>query len=164
MDADRIQRSLRRMAFNVAETYYHSTSIHLIGINEIGCQIARILLSQVERLVPCPCHFGALQISSTSAWQSVDASLVINQAQGATILLIDDVVFTGKTLQRAVHYLLSVAEPEQLACMALIDRGHRHYPIELRFVGMHWPTKLNEYVQVLWELEDASRQVVLYYD
>lgn len=164
MDAARIQRSLRRMAFNIAETYYHSTSIHLIGINEIGCHIARILLSHVEHLVPCPCQFGALPISSTTPTQPVEASLAINQTQGATILLIDDVVFTGKTLQKAVHYLMSVAEPQQLACLALIDRGHRHYPVELRFVGIHWPTKLNEYVHVLWDKEDASHKVVLYYD
>jgi len=164
MDASRIQRSLRRMAYSIAETYFSSTRLYLIGINDTGCEIARILFEQIQPLVPCECHLGALSIPDPLSKPNGVSSLDPQRLEGATIVLVDDVVFTGKTLQTAVHQILSLTEPKHLCCSALIDRGHRSYPMELRFVGMHWPTKLNEHVQVLWDEHAHTGQVLLYYD
>jgi len=164
MDASRIQRSIRRMAYSIAETYFSSTGIYIIGINDIGCEIGKILYDQVKSLVPCSCHLGSLSIPNHTQHSPEASSLNPMLIEGATVLLVDDVVFTGKTLQKAVHQILSLSEPKHLSCMALIDRGHRRFPIELTFVGLHWPTKLNEHVQVSWDERSPSSQVLLYYD
>ncbi len=159
MDADRIQRSIRRMSFNLAEEFYQN-KIVLLGINDRGFSVASRMHHVLASILPYSCEIARLVLDK-------DAPIIddpdVNFDQ-KTVIIVDDVIFSGRTMQQAVTLLMQASQPAILRCVALVDRGHRKYPVEPQFWGLVCPTKLMEHVHVDLIPDADSDQVILFQD
>lgn len=156
MDSERIQRSLKRMAIEVWEKLDKDQGLIVVGLNERGFATAQLF-----------CEF-LITLHSESNIELVEydvKNLTHNKALPECtekfVLIIDDVIFSGKTMFEAVSAIISAGEPERIEVLTLLDRGHRKYPIKSNITGMSIPTKLGEHVEVMLSKEKPG-QVVLF--
>lgn len=147
MNTDRIQRSLSRMAYQIAEDNREDAEILIIGIKQRGRAVAKAISSQLADLAEKDVTLLSLQ--------EKDGRKLAFSASGDTlkktysyIILVDDVIFTGQTMLDAVKKTLDIFSPRVLRTAVLVDRGHRKMPVGATFSGINLPTKLNEHVQV----------------
>ncbi len=157
MDADRIQRSIRRMAYNLAEEY-HGSHLLLIGINTRGDALASRLHDVLNPILPHGCKHAQIVIEGDKIRTSADT----DGYDGKAVIIVDDVIFSGRTMQQAVAHIIRNGKPDVVRCVALVDRGHRKFPVEPQFNGLTCPTKLKEHVHVDLIPEADIDQVVLY--
>jgi len=156
MSAKRMERTLKRIAYQVFEHTGYDSEIILLGIDERGFGLARRLSEYLAEIIKSPVKSYKLGINDKQ-----DDSENISTLDGKNVVLVDDVIFTGRTIYQAFHKLFDNGEPSRLMLAVLIDRGHRTYPVEAQYVGLRIPSKLNEHVTVkLAELEQPD-QVVL---
>lgn len=156
MSATRMQRTLKRMACQVYEHTGRSSGLVLLGIDQRGHSLAGRLKSYLGEITE-----NTIQSCKLSINDSDDSSDEFPDLSDQNVVLVDDVIFTGRTVYHALHKLFGRGEPRSLTLAVLIDRGHRAYPVEAQYVGLHIPSKLNEHVTVmLSELEQAD-QVLL---
>ena len=160
MSQHRITRSLQRMAFEILEVA-GDRSIMLIGINIRGYAVAVMLRDFLQNV-----HSEATELVQMDANKVVatvpDATTVdtipIN-TNGSVLVFVDDVIFSGLTIYRAMLRTQNLQEAENVLVAALVDRGHRRIPIRADVTGMHVPTKLNEHIQL--QLRDDKPYEVL---
>ena len=150
MSQHRITRSLQRMAFEILEVA-GDRSIMLIGINIRGYAVAVMLRDFLQNV-----HSGATELVQMDA-NKVD-TIPIN-TNGSVLVFVDDVIFSGLTIYRAMLRTQNLQEAENVLVAALVDRGHRRIPIRADVTGMHVPTKLNEHIQL--QLRDDKPYEVL---
>lgn len=151
-----MQRTLNRIAYQVFEHTGYESDIVLIGIDERGYSLARRLSEYLSGIIKNPISSFKLGINDKQ-----DDSDKFSTLDGKNVVLVDDVIFTGRTIYQALHKLFDRGEPSRLMLAVLIDRGHRTYPVEAQYVGLRIPSKLNEHVAVkLAELKQPD-QVVL---
>lgn len=151
MSQHRITRSLQRMAFEILEVA-GDHSIVLIGINIRGYAVAVMLRDFLQNV-----HSGATELVQMDA-NKVD-TIPIN-TNGSVLVYVDDVIFSGLTIYRAMLRTQNLQEAENVLVAALVDRGHRRIPIRADVTGMHVPTKLNEHIQLQLR-EDKPYEVLL---
>lgn len=157
MDADRIQRSIRRMAYNLAEEY-HGIPLLLLGINTRGNAVASRLHEVLKPIMPLGCEYMQIVVD----YESVNINGPEVDFDGKAVIIVDDVIFSGRTMQYAVSHVMQNGSPDVVRCVALVDRGHRKFPVEPQFKGLTCPTKLKEHVHVDLIPEAGIDQVVLY--
>ena len=160
MSQHRITRSLQRMAFEILEVA-GDHPIVLIGINIRGYAVAVMLRDFLQNV-----HSGATELVHMDAnivdVAIPDASTVDTipiKTNGSVLVFVDDVIFSGLTIYRAMLRTQNLQEAENVLVAALIDRGHRRIPIRADVTGMHVPTKLNEHIQL--QLRDEKPFEVL---
>lgn len=160
MSSDRIKRSINRMAYQIAEDNRDEATILVVGIKQRGGAVAKALKEPLESLSKNGVAFAGLIETDDSALQFEEEK--INRLQGHFnyIILVDDVIFSGKTMLAAIQQTLGEFNPNLLRTAVLVDRGHRVRPINATFCGMELPTKLDEHVQVKIE-KDTPESVVL---
>ncbi len=159
MDAERIQRSIRRMAFNIAEDFHHN-AIVLLGINDRGFAVASRMHHILASTLSNGCELARIVLDGDVPTID-DPDIDFNHK---TIIVVDDVVFSGRTMQQAVAFVIQSATPDIVRCVALVDRGHRKFPVEPQFRGLVCPTKLMEHVHVDLIPDADIDQVVLHQD
>jgi len=140
MSHDRIRRSVERMAYQIAEDHPGETPILIAGIKTRGFAVARLLKGYLEHITASPIH-----IFSVSNPENNSNGL---RDEYEYIALVDDVIFSGRTMFKASNKILGQFTPEFLRTVVLVDRGHRLLPVEATFTGLNLPTKLNEHVQL----------------
>ncbi len=153
MDQDRIKRSLNRIAHQIREDNRKDRDIELLGINERGYAIASMLKQYLAELTGT--EVGCFQLLIEEG-EGIKGKPVLKENY---VLLVDDVIFSGATLFKALNAISKVKLPEELHTAVLVDRGHRKFPVFAKFVGMDLPTKLDEHVSV--ELEKGLASQVL---
>lgn len=143
MDAGRIQRSLKRIAYQISEDNRNTKELVILGINERGYAVAGLLQQYLTKLSgqEIACHQLQIENGCTDIG---DLSL-----ENKYVLLVDDVIFSGTTMFRALNLISEKCIPEEVHTATLIDRGHRKFPVFAQFVGMELPTKLDEHVRVV---------------
>ncbi len=166
LTADGVSRSLRRISHEILERNASNLdSLALIGVLTRGAPLARRIsenLKQFERLeVPV----GSLDITLhrddlESPEPEVRESHVPFDVEGKTVILVDDVLFTGRTARAAMDALLELGRPAAVRLAILVDRGHRELPIRADYVGKNMPTSLGERVLVKLEETDGEDGVV----
>lgn len=168
MNAEEISRTLDRLAYQIIEKRGTSSDLALIGIQRRGADIAsrltRILKEKLGRSVPC----GALDIAlyrddwtSVGVRPSVGPTTIDFQIQGRDIILIDDVLFTTRTIRAALDALLDFGRPRRVELLVLIDRGHHELPIHADYIGRSVNTSRTEHVDVLVSERDGRDEVRL---
>jgi len=157
MDASRMSRSIRRIAFNIVEEFT-SGNLFILGINDRGFSLAERLQKEINSIPKAKCHSARIEVSESGTVHFPDSI----QLDGSYVVVVDDVMFSGKTMQQAVSYVMLTFKPEIISVASLIDRGHRKYPLEPRFVGMTCPTKLSEHVHVFIQPDSDHDAVILY--
>jgi pyrimidine operon attenuation protein / uracil phosphoribosyltransferase len=163
MDADEIARALRRIAGEVTERNRGAEALCLVGVRRGGVPLAyrlRVLLRELEgRDVPV----GTVDINlyrddlgASRAAPVVGRSDIHFELDGRVVLLVDDVLYTGRTVRAAIDALMDYGRPRAVQLCALIDRGHRELPIAADFVGRVVSTARGERVDVVLDAEDGS--------
>jgi pyrimidine operon attenuation protein / uracil phosphoribosyltransferase len=170
MDAQAIQRAVMRIAHEVLERN-KSESLALVGIRSRGEHIARRLQVALQAIEPGAGDIptGAIDITlyrddldrglQTPAVQATDVDFPIDGQRH--ILLVDDVLFTGRTIRAAMDALVDFGRPRSIQLVVLVDRGHRELPIRPDYVGKNLPTAVSERVSVRLAEADGVDEVVL---
>ena len=161
LDATAIERALRRIAHEIIERNPDLGSIVLAGIPSRGVEIASRLADIIESLGKVRVATGAIDVSmhrddvgTRAELPRVQASSLPLPLENKTVLIIDDVLFTGRTARAAMDALGSFGRPARIQLAALIDRGHRELPIRADYVGKNLPTAPGE--QVSLRLQDVD--------
>ena len=154
LNADAIQRRLTRIAHEIAEANADSKSVGLIGIQRGGVHLARRLAGLLTGIWGHDAPAGVLDVSmhrddiGQRGIVSVQPTEVPFDVEGKTIVLVDDVLFNGRTVRAALDAVHHLGRPQRIQLAVLVDRGHRELPVKPDFVGKNIPTALDERIQV----------------
>lgn len=165
-EAEDIQRTLKRLAHELLEYNQGSADLVLMGILTRGKPIAERLGKLVEEFEGKPVPVGYLDITlyrddTGQTFKSTSESLVPVDVSGKTVILVDDVLFSGRSIRAALDAINAYGRPASVQLLVLLDRGHRELPIRPDFVGKNIPTSKEERVQVRLEEVDGLDQVIL---
>ncbi len=168
MSSSEIDRTLVRLAHEILERTRDLTQLVFIGIRRRGVPLARRLARKIEDLEHRAIPVGSLDIQlyrddlSTVASQPVVSATDISfPVTGKDVILMDDVLYTGRTVRAALDALFDHGRPSRVQLLVLIDRGHRELPIEARYVGRLVPTSSNEIVEVKFQEIDGLEKVMM---
>ena len=168
MDAGRMARTLARIAHEIAERHPDMKGLALVGVRSRGVPLARRLARRLEEATGNTPPVGALDITlyrddfTTIAAQPITRGTDIPFSIDArTVVLVDDVLFTGRTVRAALDQLIDFGRPARIELAVLVDRGHRELPIRADYAGKTMTTAHEEVVQVLLEEEDGRDAVLL---
>jgi pyrimidine operon attenuation protein/uracil phosphoribosyltransferase len=157
MDADRMGRSLARIAHEILERNRGVEELALIGIRTRGVPLAKRLAQTIREINKHDVPTGALDITlyrDDLMRHAVGAQPVIRKTEipfsidDTRILLVDDVLYTGRTIRAALDALIEFGRPKSIQLVVLVDRGHRELPIKADYVGKNLPTSPSQSVQV----------------
>jgi pyrimidine operon attenuation protein/uracil phosphoribosyltransferase len=155
LDAVAIDRALRRIAHEIIEANPDLDAVILAGIPSRGVEIAQRLALLIESLGQKRVGFGAIDVSmhrddvgTRRDLPRVQASTLPLPLEGKTVIIVDDVLFTGRTVRAAMDAIGSFGRPARIQLAALIDRGHRELPIRADYVGKNLPTAPGEEVRL----------------
>ena len=167
LDAAAIQRTLTRIAHEIAERNEQGAEVVLIGIplggDHLAARLAKILAGIWNHAVPVgildtTMHRDDLDQRIAPTVHPTDIPFDVN---GKTVVLVDDVLFSGRTTRAAMDALNDFGRPQKIQLAVLIDRGHRELPIKADFVGKNVPTSLDEKISLLLTEADATQDEVV---
>jgi pyrimidine operon attenuation protein/uracil phosphoribosyltransferase len=170
LERDDLRRTLRRIAHEIAEANPEPEGLAIVGIHTRGAVLARRLHVLVGELTEAETPIGDLDISfyrddvgakTPAAQPVVHASHIDFDLAGRTVVLVDDVLFTGRTVRAAVDALFDYGRPQRVQLAVLCDRGHRELPIRPDYVGKNLPTARSERVNVRLEETDEVDRVTI---
>jgi pyrimidine operon attenuation protein/uracil phosphoribosyltransferase len=168
MDADRMGRTLARIAHEVLERNRGTEQVALVGIRTRGDVLARRLAHMLEEITKTPVRTGALDITlyrddlmrtAVGPQPLVRRTEIPFSIDDQKILLVDDVLFTGRTIRAALDALIDFGRPREIQLIVLVDRGHRELPIKADYVGKNVPTSRKESVHVSLAETDGVDEV-----
>jgi pyrimidine operon attenuation protein/uracil phosphoribosyltransferase len=156
MEGDDVRRALTRIAHEIVERAHGVERLVLVGIANRGDDLARRLAAELARIEGADVPVGILDIT----FYRDDIGLIAEAPQvretripfdvtGRTVVLVDDVLFTGRTVRAAMDALMDLGRPRRIQLAVLVDRGHRELPIRADYVGKNLPTKVDDDVRVL---------------
>ena len=168
LSADDIARSLKRISHEIAESLSNSPKLVILGIPTRGVHLARRIAAMLSEISPqTQVSFGVLDVTmyrddSVSAKRSiVESQIPASGLDGEIVVLVDDVLFSGRTIRAALDAVNDFGRPSQVKLAVIVDRGHRELPIRPDFVGKNLPTSIGERVYVKLEEQDGVDEVVI---
>jgi pyrimidine operon attenuation protein / uracil phosphoribosyltransferase len=169
LDQDDIRRTLVRIAHEVVEKNVEPEQLAIVGIHRRGAILAARLKSFVDDLLDAEVPLGDLDISfyrddlaSRPEQPVVHASHIDFPVDGRTVIVVDDVLYTGRTVRAAIEALFGYGRPARVQLAVLADRGHRELPIRPDYVGKNLPTAQGERIQVeLVEIDEIDRVLIV---
>ena len=168
MDEAQLRRCIMRMAHEIIERNKGAADIALVGICTRGEPLARMLAEAIAKVEGTTVPVGSVDI----AFYRDDMSTVqrdprLNRTdipfgvEGRTVVLVDDVLYTGRTVRAAMEAMMDVGRARRIQLAVLVDRGHRELPIRADFVGKNIPTATTEFIRVSMEETDGETSVWL---
>ena len=168
MSASEIDRTLVRLAHEILEKTKNLDQLAFIGIRRRGVPLAQRLAAKIESLEKRKVPVGILDInlyrddlSTVDIKPVVSATEIPFEVAGKDIILMDDVLYTGRTIRAALDALFDHGRPARVQLLVLIDRGHRELPIEARFIGRIVQTTDLEIIEVKFQEIDSMEKVLL---
>jgi pyrimidine operon attenuation protein/uracil phosphoribosyltransferase len=168
LDKEAIDKSLERIAHETIEKTGSVDDIAIIGIKCRGAYLGERLADKVKRISGKRPDIGALDITlyrddltQVAEQPVVHATEIDFDIDNKTIILVDDVLFTGRTIRCALDALIDFGRPRQIQLAVLIDRGHRELPIKADYVGKNVPTSMKEVIEVHLAETDGKDEVIL---
>jgi len=168
MDSRKIKRALHRMTTEIIERNRNLKNLVIIGIRTRGIYIGKRISKLIKELENIEIPVGVLDItlyrddfSELEAQHMVKKTEINFSVAKKDVLLIDDVLFTGRTIRAAMDSLIDLGRPKTIQLLVLIDRGHRELPIRADYVGKFLPTSKRELVQVRLKEIDESDEVLI---
>jgi len=170
MDADRVSRALTRIAHEILERNHGIAGVSLVGVRSRGVPLARRIAGILSSVTGQEVPTGSLDItlyrddlmrSAIGPQPIVRKTEIPFSIDNSTIVLVDDVLYTGRTTRAALDALIDFGRPRAIQLVVLVDRGHRELPIKADYVGKNVPTSRKESVRVrLSELDGADEVLV----
>ncbi len=155
MDAEAIRRGLRRIAHEIIERNPQLASVVLAGIPSRGVEIARRIAAFIREIEKVAIETGVIDVAmhrddvgTRPELPVVRASKLPLPLEGCTVIIVDDVLYTGRTIRAAMDAINSFGRPDRIQLATLVDRGHRELPIRADYVGKNLPTAATEKVRV----------------
>ncbi|MEW6522676.1 MAG: bifunctional pyr operon transcriptional regulator/uracil phosphoribosyltransferase PyrR [Bacillota bacterium] len=168
MDADGIRRALTRIAHEILEKNRGTGDLALVGIRNRGVPLARRLAERLREIEGVAVPVGVLDITlyrddltTRSDQPVVERTQVPFSVREKRIVLVDDVLFTGRTIRAALDALIDLGRPQVIQLAVLVDRGHRELPIRADYVGKNVPTSRKENVSVRLQEVDGEEVVII---
>jgi pyrimidine operon attenuation protein/uracil phosphoribosyltransferase len=168
LDAASIDRSLTRIAHEILERNKTSSTIGLVGVQTRGVPLARRLAAKLGTIDGLAPPVGLLDInlyrddlSRIADHPVLRRTEIPFDLADRTVVLVDDVLFTGRTVRAALDALMDLGRPRQIQLAVLVDRGHRELPVRADFVGKNLPTASAELVEVRLQETDGADEVVI---
>lgn len=168
LDREGIRRALTRIAHEIIERNKGTENLALIGIRNRGVPLAARLAARIFQIEGKEVPVGTLDITlyrddlSTLANQPLVRQTEVHfPVMGKTIVLVDDVMYTGRTIRAALDAVIDLGRPRLIQLAVLVDRGHRELPIRSDYVGKNVPTSRKENVSVLLDETDGDEKVVI---
>jgi pyrimidine operon attenuation protein/uracil phosphoribosyltransferase len=168
MSASEIERTLVRLAHEIVEKNDGGANLGLVGIKRRGVPLAKRIGDLIAKIEKHPVDTGVLDISfyrddltTDGPRPTVTSGAIGFDVTGRDIILMDDVLYTGRTIRAALDALFDHGRPKSVQLLVLIDRGHRELPIEATFVGRSIPTSSREIIEVKLNEVDGQEQVLL---
>jgi pyrimidine operon attenuation protein/uracil phosphoribosyltransferase len=168
MSASEIDRTLVRLAHEILEKSADLDKLAFIGIRRRGVPLAQRLAKKIEAIEKRAVPVGILDIklyrddlSTVGAKPVVTDTQIDFSVQGKDIILMDDVLYTGRTIRAALDALFDQGRPSRVQLLVLIDRGHRELPIEARFIGRTVQTTDSEIIEVKFHEIDGTEKVLM---
>ena len=167
MDAEGIRRALRRIAHELIERNPPLEKVVLVGIPSRGVEIARRVAAFIREIEPIDIETGVIDVAmhrddvgTRSELPVVRASKLPLPLEERTVIIVDDVLYTGRTARAAMDAINSFGRPARIQLAVLIDRGHRELPIRPDYVGKNLPTATREQIQVRLQETDNEPDAV----
>ena len=168
MDGAAIQRVLTRVAHEIVEKNKGTADLVLIGLRSRGVDLARRLSQRLKEIDGVDVPVGALDITlyrddlgKGGPQPAVRRTEIPFSIENKKVILVDDVLYTGRTIRAAMDGLMDLGRPRTIQLAVLVDRGHRELPIRADYVGKNVPTARTEQVQVMLQEEDGVDRVVI---
>ena len=170
LDADRIGRTLTRIAHEILERNRGVEELAFVGVRTRGVPIATRLAARIEEISGVHVPTGALDITlyrddlmrhAVGPQPLVRSTEISFSIDDRTILLVDDVLYTGRTVRAALDALIDFGRPKSIQLVVLVDRGHRELPIKADYVGKNLPTSRQQSVQVRLTEIDGDDEVLI---
>lgn len=168
LDDQAIRRAITRISHEIIEKNKGIEELFLIGIRTRGVFLAERIAEMIKNIEGKEIPVGILDItlyrddlSTLSSQPVVNSTEIHENISGKNIILIDDVLFTGRTIRSALNALIDLGRPKKIQLAVLIDRGHRELPIRADYVGKNVPTSLKELIRVELSEMDGKDQVVI---
>ena len=163
MDAEAIRRAIRRIAHEIIERNPQLAKVVLVGIPSRGVEIAERIAAFIHEIEEIDIETGAIDVAMHRDDVGTRAELPVVRAsklplplEGRTVIIVDDVLYTGRTVRAAMDAINSFGRPARIQLAVLVDRGHRELPIRPDYVGKNLPTAGSEKVQVRLQQTDAE--------
>jgi pyrimidine operon attenuation protein/uracil phosphoribosyltransferase len=167
MDAEAIRRALRRIAHEIIERNPRLEKVMLAGIPSRGVEIARRIAAFIREIKNADIQTGVIDVAmhrddvgTRSELPVVHASKLPLPLEQRTVIIVDDVLYTGRTVRAAMDAINSFGRPSRIQLAVLIDRGHRELPIRPDYVGKNLPTAIREQLQVCLQETDNEPDAV----
>ena len=167
MDAEAIRRALRRIAHEIIEHNPQLEKIVLAGIPSRGVEIARRIAASIHEVEKTEVETGVIDVAMhrddvgrRSELPVVRASKLPMPLEDRTVVIVDDVLFTGRTVRAAMDAINSFGRPARIQLAVLVDRGHRELPVSPDYVGKNLPTATREQIQVRLQETDNEPDAV----
>ena len=172
MNDDEFNRTLKRLAHEIIENHSDLDNVVIIGIRTRGEFLARKINNFILEIAKKEIPMGILDVTfyrddfrTNLGSPQVQSSDIMFPIENKKIILIDDVLYTGRTIRAAMEEIFSLGRPDKLELAVLIDRGHRQLPIKANYVGKNYPTSFNEHVHVyLSDVDDEESVKLLEYN
>jgi pyrimidine operon attenuation protein / uracil phosphoribosyltransferase len=167
MTAEDMRRALTRISHEIVERNKGTDDLVLVGIRTRGAPLAHRIASAIASFEVADVPWGALDVTlyrddvALKAPRSLEATTVPGGVDGRTVVLVDDVLYTGRTIRAAFDALLDLGRPRAVRLAVLVDRGHRELPIRADHVGKNLPTSSSEVVKVHVKEIDSQDNVVI---
>ena len=168
MDESEINRSLSRIAHQILEANHGAENIALVGIVTRGDLLAKKLVEKIEQIEGTTVPYGKLDISfyrddyAIHLSPEVHSTSIPFEINGKNIILIDDVLYTGRTIRAALDAIMDIGRPATVQLAVLVDRGHRELPIRADYVGKNVPSASNENIRLFLEEVDGVTAVEIF--
>src|SRR5437773_1783627 len=167
MDAEAIRRALRRIAHEIVERNPQIAKVVIAGIPSRGVEIARRIAAFIHEIEKIDVETGVIDVAmhrddvgTRPELPVVRASKLPLPLEGCTVIIVDDVLYTGRTVRAALDAINSFGRPARIQLAALVDRGHRKLPIRPDYVGKNLPTAGAEKIRVQLEQTDGEPDAV----
>ena len=169
MDETAMIRALTRLSHEIIERNDGAENLVLVGIRRRGLPLARMLASAIDKIEGTKVPVGELDITfyrddltTLSEQPTVNAANLPFDVVDRTVVLVDDVLFTGRTARAAMEAVMDLGRPSKIQLAVMVDRGHRELPIRADFVGKNVPTARSEMIRVNVREYDGEDNVMLF--
>ncbi len=168
IDNETMRRTLRRLSYEIIENNKSVEDIVLLGIRKKGVTLAYIVQNNIEKIEGIKVPTYEIDITpyrddiTTDIPKSINKELVTEDLTDKIVILVDDVLFTGRTVRAGMDAIMDLGRPEKIELAVLVDRGHRQLPIKANYIGKNIPTSRDETVKVtVTDLSDSDSVIIM---